>query len=106
MLSHQPVKRPCVAQIVLLSGSSDGRTTVSSENADGVQAAAAGTSAYWLVPLNVTAVSGSPVSRPLTPRCGEPTKLPSASPCWSTRPRSSRRKRQYERGASPPTALA
>ena len=106
MLSHQPVKRPCVAQIVLLSGSSDGRTTISSENADGVQAAAAGTSAYWLVPLKVTAVSGSPVSRPLTPRCGEPTKLPFAIPCWSTSAAIRPAEAPVRPGASPPTAVA
>ena len=73
-----------MAQIVLLSGSCDGRTTISSEKADGVHAAAPGTSAYWLVPLNVTAVSGSPVRSPLTPRCGDPTNVPFATPCWST----------------------
>ena len=73
VFSHQPVKDPCVDQIVLLTGSSDGRTVSSIEKAGGVQAAAAGTSAYWLVPLKPTAVSGSPTSRPPTPRCGLPT---------------------------------
>ena len=68
VFSHQPLKVPCVDQIVLLSGSSDGRTVSSIEKAGGVQAAAAGTSAYWLVPLKSTATSGSPTSRPLTPR--------------------------------------
>ena len=62
--------QPCVAQIVLFTGSSDGRTTISIENAGGVQAAAAGTSAYWLVPLKLTAVSGSPASRPGDAGCG------------------------------------
>jgi hypothetical protein len=40
------LKEPCVDQIVLLTGSSDGRTVSSIEKAAGVQAAAAGTSAY------------------------------------------------------------
>src|SRR2546426_186335 len=41
VLSHQPVKSPCVAQIVRLSGSAVGRTSTSIENPlDGVHAAA------------------------------------------------------------------
>ena len=36
-----------------MSGSSDGRTISSIEKVVGVQAGAAGTSAYWLVPLKV-----------------------------------------------------
>src|SRR5215218_4560738 len=72
VFSHQPLNKPCVDQIVLLSGSADGRTISSIEKAVGVQAAAPGTSAYWLEPLKVTAVSGSATSKPVTPRWGLP----------------------------------
>ena len=58
------------------------------------------------MPLNVTAVSASPVNKPLTPRCGEPTNVPFATPCWSTSPPLTPPKRQNERGASPLTDVA
>src|SRR5438093_10259116 len=74
VFSHHPAKPgPMVDQIVLLTGSTDGRTTTSSENWNGVHAGSAGTSTYWLDPFSETAVSLSRARRPATPCCGFPT---------------------------------
>src|SRR5688500_12470554 len=83
--SHHPATPgPIVDQIVLFTGREDGLTTTSIEKVVGVQAASAGTSAYWLDPLNDAAPFESPTSRPAAPSVGLPTYVPFMKPRWST----------------------
>jgi hypothetical protein len=75
------------------------------ENADGVHPVP-GISAYWLVPSNPVAVSGSPAISPATLRCGLLTTAPFATPRLSASDDPLSEKRQYDPGLSPLTALA
>src|SRR5215831_114997 len=85
VFNHQPVRPgPIVDQIVLFTGRTDGRTVISIENADGVQAALDGTSMYCDDPSNDTAVSESPTSNPGAARCGLFTYDPLRKPREST----------------------
>ena len=99
VFSHQPVNEPCVDQIVLLSGSSDGRTISSIEKAGRSPGRCA-----RHVGVLARAVEGRPPCQghPSAGRsrhvAGLPTNVPFATPCWSTSGPLVPPKRQYERG--------
>src|SRR5581483_2809775 len=96
VFSHQPVKfGPIVDQIVLLTGSCEGRTSTSSVKGDAVQAGSAGTSAYCVEPSNEAAWSGSPGRSPGTLRVGALTYEPFLYPWTSTSGPDGSSKRRY-----------
>ena len=106
VLTHQPVKAPCMAQIVSFTGSWDGRTRISNENVEGVQAARPGH--VDVLVRAVEADSGIRISRQKTrcPSCGLPTATPFEIPCSSMSAPLDWPNRQYERGMSLLTAEA